>query len=58
MFKLQFKTDNDAFQPNPAMEVCAILREITKLIDEGETSGSCRDSNGNAVGTWALDHKE
>lgn len=53
MFKLEFSTDNEAFQPNPRMEITAILRHIAKKVDEGETGGKVMDGNGNSVGRWS-----
>jgi hypothetical protein len=54
MFKLEIETDNDAFHPDARLEVTSILRGLVKRIDEGETDGKLRDSNGNTVGSFAL----
>lgn len=55
MFKLEMKTKNAAFEEcgvNP--EVARILRAVGKACEAGQTGGTCRDANGNMVGTWSL----
>ena len=55
MFRLKIKTDNDAFREgHTANEIARILEDVTRLVCEGYTSGSCRDVNGNRVGDWSL----
>jgi len=55
-FRIEFETDNDAFQPNARMEIMAILREIISRVDDGDDirARPIIDSNGNTVGrvTW------
>ena len=52
MFRLQFKTDNAAFEDS--QEIGDILRSIASKIDNGQTSGYVRDSNGNNIGEWGI----
>lgn len=56
MFKLEFATDNAAFDDNPGHEAARILREIAAKLDRGDDlgGGPVRDSNGNKVGRWEL----
>jgi hypothetical protein len=70
-FKLEFETDNDAFQDgNLTAEVVRILtvvatqvlrsdiRNLDPDLDGTETvsvTQSVRDINGNKIGTWQLD---
>lgn len=53
MFKLQFNTANAAFDDLQG-ESARILQEVIKLIERGHTGGTCRDVNGNSVGSWSL----
>jgi hypothetical protein len=65
MFRLEIKTDNDAFQSRglgawsdavttAAPEVARILRELADSFDSGRvgSGGTLRDINGNCVGDW------
>lgn len=54
MFKLTIKTDNAAFGDEPGYEVARILRDIAHKVEEGYTSGSVLDVNGNTVGHFDL----
>lgn len=62
-FTLQMETGNAAFTGadddyGAGPEVARILRGIADQLDTVGTTvagGSCRDFNGNTVGTWALD---
>lgn len=57
MFECTFSTENDAFRGDPiykAQEIQRILGNISRLIEDGITSGSCIDINGNKVGSWAI----
>lgn len=60
MFKLEIHTDNDAFQPNPRIEVSRILHELEQAILRGETRkrGALRDINGNTIGAYRFDADE
>jgi hypothetical protein len=50
MFKLEFKTDNAAFQDdNFAYEVERILHKVASQVNEGKTEGSILDYNGNLI---------
>ena len=52
---VKIKSNNDAFADGQADEVARILRKVTRAIEQGETSGSLLDFNGNKVGTFNLD---
>lgn len=55
MFKLEFKTDNAAFDDEyPENEIARILREVHNRVYEGASAGPILDSNGNTVGLWEL----
>lgn len=56
MFKMDFATDNAAFDDMPATESARILREIARKIETGEQlgGGPIRDANGNRIGHWEL----
>jgi hypothetical protein len=61
MFTLIISTDNAAFHNdegddlNLRQEITRILDSVANRIDDSETRGICRDSNGNQVGWWHLD---
>jgi hypothetical protein len=52
MFIVQIKTDNAAFEGDPANEVARILERIQTDLLRGVRSGVCIDLNGNKVGNW------
>lgn len=52
-FDLAFRTDNAAFVDDPD-EIAAVMRRVTRQIENGVTSGICVDTNGNTIGTWAI----
>jgi len=53
MFKLQFSTDNAAFEDDAKdLETVTILREIADKIERGTMAGRVRDSNGNTIGEF------
>lgn len=57
MFNLTLRTDNDAFQPEPNLEVARILREIANKVEREGAIGLFQtifDSNGNDVGRYKL----
>ena len=55
MFSLSFTTDNAAFDGDERyMESGRILADVASKVADGQTSGVCRDSNGNRVGEWVL----
>ena len=56
MFKMEFATDNAAFDDMPATECARILRDIARKIETGERldGGPIRDINGNRIGHWEL----
>jgi hypothetical protein len=54
MFKLEFETNDDAFQnDNFSSEVERILKAVTERVQRGDTEGKIRDSNGNAIGKFS-----
>ena len=61
MFTLTINTDNTAFRDEeddaftPALELNSILEHVRTVIMLGATEGTCRDSNGNNVGSWKIE---
>ena len=57
MFKLEFSTDNAAFDDAPATEIARILRDIAGKVERGDylDGASIHDFNGNRVGEWWTD---
>lgn len=55
MFKLEFKTENAAFdiESGPEEECVRIIERVKQQVLCGQTSGTCIDINGNKVGEWA-----
>jgi hypothetical protein len=54
MFRLEFETDNAAFEDGSVAETVRILRAIANRLDNGTLEGNALDSNGNAIGTFEL----
>lgn len=56
MFKVEFATDNAAFEGEARRDECArILREIADKLENGsQDEAKVYDQNGNAVGRWSL----
>lgn len=56
MFKLNFETDNAAFDGAHIAESARILREIADKMESGAQvgGGPIRDINGNRVGHWEM----
>lgn len=55
MLTLKFTTDNAAFEGDERYtESGRILADVAAKVADGQTSGLCRDSNGNLVGEWEL----
>ncbi len=63
MFRLEFSTDNEAFQETATLyhtklyEMDRILNLVIEKIWEHETSGTIHDANGNTIGKWSLGDK-
>lgn len=59
MFKLQFSTDNAAFDGGAEIEIARILRAIAQSAVGGFSpngdSAVIRDANGNAIGSWSYE---
>lgn len=53
--KIEFKTDNAAFDDNPATEASRILHEIAERIERGSKEDSIRDHNGNQIGHYEME---
>ena len=62
MLKIEIKTSGAAFcdpytgeesEYWESVELKRILENVCLRIEEGETSGSCMDINGNKVGKWS-----
>jgi hypothetical protein len=58
MFKIEFATDNAAFDDDGAGEVARILRAVADQVEAGGGQGQARDYNGNTVGQWSLTEDE
>jgi hypothetical protein len=56
--KLEFETDNAAFDEYPAGEASQILKEVADRIVSGDLSGDIRDVNGNKIGHYELETEE
>jgi hypothetical protein len=52
--KIEFSTDNAAFEDDFGGEVERILCWIAEQVKYDRTGGNIRDLNGNTVGSWAL----
>ena len=59
MVRIEFSTENSAFDDEPATEAARILRDIARLIACGACFyGSIFDANGNCIGSWSMDEKD
>lgn len=54
MFKLEFSTNNAAFDDNRIEEVARILDVMRGMVRMGGGTGPVRDVNGNTIGRWAF----
>ena len=54
MFKLEFKTDNAAFE-DLEYAVAEILDEVQTKVEAGSRKGTVMDFNGNSVGEWSVE---
>jgi hypothetical protein len=52
--KIQFGTDNAAFEMYGDQEVRRILEEIANKVESGYRNGLIIDINGNNIGNWVL----
>jgi hypothetical protein len=54
MIQIEIDTANAAFQPDPAIEVARILRDVVERLEQGTLTGKfsrlLKDVNGNYVG--------
>lgn len=58
MFKLQFDTDNAAFEDGADVaEIRRILQEIAERVAGHWISGPISDINGNTIGWWTYESK-
>lgn len=63
MFKLEFRTDNSAFEGDLATpEIAAVIRRLADAIDGRRyphgSGGSLYDANGNRIGAWSYEPSE
>ena len=57
--RIEFKTDNAAFEDYRAMAIADILHVIEiQIAYSYQTEGVIRDVNGNAIGTWTTEGTE
>jgi hypothetical protein len=54
-FTLTIDTDNAAFEDHPQAEVARILHNVAERLLFPLQEGTCRDVNGNTVGSFAFD---
>lgn len=55
MFKLEFRTDNAAFEPGlEHVEVTRILQRISYAVENRMVAGAVKDTNGNTIGNWSI----
>ena len=54
--KIEFSMDNAAFgeDADPSQEIKQVLSRIPIRYASGDLSGVLRDSNGNQIGSWAV----
>ena len=52
--KIEFSTDNAAFDEYGDAEVRRILEDIADRVQRGYGYGAIMDINGNHIGTWSL----
>lgn len=58
MFKMEFTTDNAAFDGSACSIQCAeILRSVADKIGNGVFEGTLRDVNGNTIGSWSVEQR-
>ena len=58
MFRLEIKTANAAFDPDPCGEIARLLRDAADRIERGFLGGTLDpliDVNGNRVGSYVLE---
>lgn len=53
MFKIEFETDNSAFEDGGSYEVARVLKDIADAVESGITHDCIMDYNGNVIGAWA-----
>jgi hypothetical protein len=63
MFKLEFSTENAAFEDGATLEIMRILSKIVRQLDQhmpGDDTADIPiyDVNGNRVGAWSLTQPE
>jgi hypothetical protein len=52
--KIQFKTDNAAFEEDAWAETIRILHDIAEKLRQHQDNGIIMDVNGNRIGQWTL----
>jgi len=53
-FELKFDMGNSAFEEdNAEVEILTILKNISKKVENGQTYGPIKDTNGNTIGHWS-----
>lgn len=57
MVRIEFSTDNDAFQGRKGAEIARTLRELANRFADGDEPTKVMDANGNSIGTveWSDD---
>lgn len=54
-FRLEIRTDNDAFVEDRGRELGRILGVVAEHVRLGLSDGRVRDINGNTVGEWSVE---
>jgi len=53
--KIEFSTDNAAFEVAKDYMIATVLRELAMKIEGGKTEGAVVDILGNTVGQWSIE---
>ncbi len=57
IFKMEFNTDNAAFDENYITEIDHIMDAVMDHLAAAETEGVIYDTNGNKIGKWELNRR-
>lgn len=56
---IEITCDNAAFNENGMEIECAmVLRDVAQNVEDGQSKGSARDTNGNIVGSFHFDESD
>ncbi len=57
-FRLEFDTENAAFDDHIRRAVPHVLKNVAQVVAFGGNRGKIRDFNGAHIGRWVLDHPD